>query len=362
MPHKAPGMKNFRIDTTYRAVGRIARTSGTTDRSTYREILVLLDRLYAQGEWEILRAIKDGELVALEVLVADRAGKLDTLLSPTQGMTLSDGFAEWVATHDVTEATRNNYRYAIKHMTDRVQDCPVEEVPSRLKEYRAVCVKEESQRMFNSVRTALLSFFKHTHGKTDPLYTKTAEVPRLKEPKKAQAPSYSVKEMGELIGKLQKGDVRDTARTLLFSGMNWKEYAGEWELEEDRVRIHGTKAKGRDRVIPRFEANLSKPTVAYSTFRRHLRKADGNASPYSFRRTLARWMAEAGIPKVRRSAYMGHSPRGMTERYEEHDVEEYLVQDAETLSKWLAEEWEKEEKEESYEAPANLPFQMLKST
>ncbi len=45
----------------------------------------------------------------------------------------------------------------------------------------------------------------------------------------------------------------------------------------------------------------------------------------------AKWMAEAGIEKVGRDCYRGHSATDVASRYEWHWVGEHLVADAERI-------------------------------
>jgi integrase len=132
------------------------------------------------------------------------------------------------------------------------------------------------------------------------------------------------------------------ARTMVLTGMNWSEYVGGWELGDDSVTIGGTKTKERKRVIPRIINNLVKPTRSNIAFRRAIRKVNPTISPYSFRRTFALWMVEAGIPEWRRNKYMGHKPRTITEGYEEGPVERHFKDDIDTMLAYLIRPYKKE--------------------
>ena len=50
------------------------------------------------------------------------------------------------------------------------------------------------------------------------------------------------------------------------------------------------------------------------------------------RKCFARWMNEAGIPRTRRRAYLGHAAReDVTDRYEGYSPDKYLEADRKTL-------------------------------
>ena len=53
--------------------------------------------------------------------------------------------------------------------------------------------------------------------------------------------------------------------------------------------------------------------------------------PLSGRKTFARWMEDAGIPRVRREVYRGHGKRDVGDLYERYEVAAYLRDDAQNM-------------------------------
>jgi integrase len=135
-----------------------------------------------------------------------------------------------------------------------------------------------------------------------------------------------VRELGEPCGP--------EAWTMATTGMGWKEYTGPWEREGVGLRIHGTKTGGRDRLIP-LVSLLYPPTSTIAYFRRRLARV--GITPYDLRRTFAGLMVDAGIPRPRRRAYLGHAADDITAIYEAQEVREYLTRDAARIRAILGE-------------------------
>lgn len=58
-------------------------------------------------------------------------------------------------------------------------------------------------------------------------------------------------------------------------------------------------------------------------------------TPYQLRHHFSFWMLRAGIPRDRRRAYLGHDAQDMTDRYEVHEIDMYLREDAIRLTHYL---------------------------
>jgi hypothetical protein len=128
--------------------------------------------------------------------------------------------------------------------------------------------------------------------------------------------------------------------------MNPKEHAEDWSVRADRVHIGGTKRPGRVRDVPKAfpsalwpHVTLPRPSVGAKNFWRWFRLAADHAgvpcTPYDLRRSFANWMEAAGIIRARRMAYLGHGARDITDLYERHEVEAYLIEDGAKLRAWI---------------------------
>ena len=149
-------------------------------------------------------------------------------------------------------------------------------------------------------------------------------------------------ELREIAGRMDDRETAKILSTMSLTGMRPNEMWGEWEIDHYAVRIHGTKTKGADRVVPLVSVLLFHPQVSYVVFRKALRTAsDGQMTPYDLRRTYANWLEAAGIPRTRRRLYLGHGASDVTDLYEAHEVRAFLKADAEKLRAFLSESHEK---------------------
>jgi len=68
-----------------------------------------------------------------------------------------------------------------------------------------------------------------------------------------------------------------------------------------------------------------------AALRRYAEKAGVKLNPYQARKSFARWMEDAHIPRARRVAYLGHSTADVQDRYERYEIDAYLREDAERM-------------------------------
>ncbi len=336
---------SFVIDRRYKAVGRIRRASGTTDKQTFSQILAMLSELHDSGRHSVLKEIRDGIINPIEAYGFWRQGELDHLPSAMTLRPVTPTIPDWIDNHTVAETTKRNYKSEISRFAAFVGEATrIQDLPSALKTYRDYCLERGTARTFNYLRTAILSYINNNFGKSHVLWRSVRDVKTLKEEKKRQAPQLTVVEAHKLIRALPAvhGQI---VRAMVLTGMHWKEVIGEWSVESDRVTIKGTKAKGRDRFVPLIDSEVRKPRRASKAFRTALRRIRSDVSPYSFRRSFAHWMEEAGVPRTRRRLYLGHGTKDVTDRYERGDIERFLREDAEALRSYI-----KQEKTEYHES------------
>ena len=148
--------------------------------------------------------------------------------------------------------------------------------------------------------------------------------------------------------------------SMCLTGMGPKELWGPWTVEADRVHSEGTKAEGRRRDVPlvdypvRPELTRDGFTSALRRYSEHRVREDlreqlqrkptadelaearrtlkaWKVTPYQARKTFARWMEDAGIPRARREVYRGHGKRDIGDVYERYEVADYLRGDAEKM-------------------------------
>lgn len=358
-PVRDHGRGTFILDRRLPGVGRLKVASGTTDAKTFKRLNGMLDALVAAGRLDIVRAIRDRVVKPLEVWDRFRTSDLDRLPSPETIRPLwpqpRAGEAEapgaWEAWRLGLPAGK--HRDTIANTAAQLRKlsgaaASVGDLPDLLRRYRAACERADTPRAFNLARSHVQAFLRDALGRSHHLYRQVQDLKTLTVHREEGAP-FPLAELLAFLPKLageagKRGAVLPAApacaaaaRAMALTGMGPKEYWGRWEiLDAGRLRIHGTKRKGRLRTIPLIEP-IARPVVHPKTFELAVaRVSGGRRSPYDFRRTFAHLMEQAGIPRARRQLYLGHGARDVTDLYERHEVDAYLAADRESLRAYLA--------------------------
>lgn len=328
------------LDRRFRHVGRIRRSSGTTHLATFRRINEMLTTLHGMGRLDLLRAIRDRHLAPLEVWEAYRVGALERLPSAELIAPLAAALETFAQRFKAGERHRASIRSSIKHLTASAPSrATIADLPHALRGVRVALA--EHPRAFNLVRSAAQAFARETFGRRSSLWDEVSNVPVLEELGRQRGHPVMPRELEAVCARLDP-DVAAMAWTLALSGMGpaeyWERLGGSWGDEGTHLRVRGTKREGRDRSVPRVR-EPARPACWEGRFRRLLAEAsNGEVQPYDLRRTFAHWMELARIPRTRRRLYLGHGRRDVTDLYEYHEVQAFLVDDAATLRTWLAEQ------------------------
>jgi len=324
-PHKSGNRGTLILEKVINGV-RIRRASGTKDSKVLKRLKIMLDDLDQAGRTDILRAIREGHMRPLEVYASYRRFGLHRLPGPEQVKPLRGAVIEWLKSLQCSNSHRRNCGYAFDALIANKNDV-VADVPARLREYR----KTAKPTMFRIARAACQAFIRDTFGKYHELWREVSAVPLLKterRPGKPQTP-----EQAEAVRDALGAEYGPVWWSMCVTGMGPKELWGKWEVEQDRILIHGTKRESRERVIPCIEAP-QQPQYLYAAFRKALSKH--GLQPYDGRRTFARWLEEAGVPRTRRRIYLGHKTRDVTDLYEDSEIDtDRLREDATAVRKYL---------------------------
>ena len=333
------GRGTFSYQKRFKKIGEIRRASGTNDPKTFRAIGKLLKDLYYTGDHQILREVRDGIVSPLQVYAFWKEGRLGDLPTTSTTRPIHPTIPDWIDTHDVAKTTKRNYKSEVKRFSDLVgTKLPLHDIPEGVKRYRTHCLERDTRRTFNYLRTAMLAFLRGNFGKHSELWKGVSEIRTLSATPKRQAPQLSVVEAVKFYQRLPPKHAK-IARTMMLTGMHWSEIIGEWHIESDRVVIKGTKAKGRNRVVPLIDPTIGKPEVGNAAFRTQIRKIRSDISPYSFRRSYSHWMEQAAIPRIRRKIYLGHGNTDVTDLYENVQIEQFLAEDTKLLRVYMSHCW-----------------------
>lgn len=316
------------LDRFFRGIGRLKRASGTTDPKVFKMLDGMLSTLYDAGRVDLLTAIARGSLTPLEVWSKYREQRLQDLPTVESIRSLKEAMEEWVKTEETGDWNRAARRYAVAAILRHARvDASITDLPPAVAAFKKA--SRLTPAMFNRTRAAALAFVRDTLGKSHTLHGKLRDIRLRKEVRAAPNPQ-TVEQMVALAAKLGE-PAASIAWGMAASGMGPGEFWGIWQEQADRIHIRGTKRSGRVRDVPRVMA-LRKPTISEAVFRKRLKLAtEGLVTPYDFRHTFSQWMQDAGIPRARRKAYLGHGKTDVTDLYERGEVTRYLSDDGEKL-------------------------------
>lgn len=335
-----PAQDSQVIDRVFDGVGRIKRRLRVTPKLK-GHVNAMLTTLAADGRIDLLRGVRDG--LSLVVLYHHyRQKSLDRVPVGRTALPLGPAFRAW---YDGLEEDVDYSGDSLRTMATTAKRLAAEkgktvaDLPAVLERWREGWGRTAA-RSFNLTRAHCLAFVRATCKAHHPLYREVAAVEKRKVTPTRKGRPLTVRAFAQCFPRAAEGDVvGDMAWTQATTGMHEKEYWGRWEALADRVCIHGTKAKGRERFVPRVYAPRH-PTTHPRTFANAFRARCPGHQPYDLRRTFAHWMEEAGIPRTRRRLYMGHGAQDVTDLYEQHEVAAFLVRDAERIRAYLSRELE----------------------
>jgi integrase len=330
------------LDRVFPVIGRIKRATGTTKPSVKRKMSEMLTDLYEQGRLDLLREIRDGRLPLMEVYDAYRRHALDELPTGPEARPLATTMRAWIDKLEPGVDCSPEHIVSLGQSLMKLTDAEltgfaeprIADLPAILDALRDSLGKPHP-RWFNLVRSAASGFVRATMKKDHRLWAAISAVEVRKVPKPPPRPDLTVEWMRNVF-PAPDTDAQDAcAWAMALTGMGPKEYWGRWELMADRIRIYGTKRDARVRDVPLVQP-IAVPQISREAFRQRLEHRTKQAvTPYDFRRTFARWMERAGVMRSRRKYYLGHAAGDVTSLYEAHEIDGYLVSDAQLLRRSL---------------------------
>ena len=345
---------------------RIKKQSGVTTKAERDDLVAMLRTLPKQGHLEIVRGIQAGRWSLLEVYAHYVAGTLAQLYGPQDDQQLDPVVDGWLDRALCADGTRDNRRDAFKALRAlERRTLFLRDLPELLKTYRARCEEVKHPRTFNIARTAVQAFLRDTLGKRKPLTLAVADVPKLAERKQGRA-GLVLPEAVAIRDQLPH-DAALAWWSMVLTGMGPKEFFVDgFDVLADRVLIHGAKTEGRERAVPLIDTPV-RPALTKDGYTSALRRLSGRrlresltaqldrkptpqeltaaaqakgaqpwkVTPYQARKTFARWMEEARIPRTRRNRYRGHGTQDIGDNYERYEVDGYLRDDAKAMREYL---------------------------
>lgn len=344
----------------------INRAIGTTDYETALAVEKAMDALTELGKHGavLLHDIATGQRRPIDVYHVWNQQTVREVKAIVSAEPLDVAWSRFVKTarrkngKQLGDRTKRDYENYLKRLKEVDPKVTIRTLPAVLAAYRVKCVDAGQNASFMKVRAACLSFARNTQTEKQwsVLWAEIAKVGITDTTSKKQDTALPVYEVAEIIAKLPQPRLRHIAWALATTGMRIGEYAGSWEVLDDRIVIRGTKSGAAERVVPMPVEITPEPFSMYvagvgmvrngvkpgtepltdKAFRIALAKAsDNRVTPHTLRHCFRLWLDEAGIPDLRSNTYMGHAQAGLKERYARHKQDLKLIEDTETLVAYL---------------------------
>lgn len=342
-PHKAGNRGTFIIDRRTR-VGRISIASGTTHAPTFRRLNEMITSLGETGRGDLLREIRDGRLTPLEVYEAFRVNELHKLPLGDMLRPLAQALETWLSTVECSKSQRAAHKTMINKVTARGAGT-VADLMGRLVLIGLDCRKEKTPAQFNRVRASTLAFIRDTLKRSHRLYGEVRDIPAMKEKKAPRKQPQTWAQIEAIAESMVDKRDRMAVYGMALTGMGPKEwYVDGWAERDDRIVIYGEKRAGRKRIVPavRTEYFVCAKPVADVGIEREKRRfgerlfSQHGIHTYDLRRTYANTLEAAGVPRTRRKLYMGHAGGDVTSIYEQHEVDQFLLEDTRRIENYLS--------------------------
>lgn len=318
-------VKVYYVDRSFRGIGRIEKTTGTTDLKRAKRIEAMLDELYEHDCLDVLRAIRVNRLALDDVYRSYLAHGIRRFHVLERTQELQPLIDAWLPRARLAPKTQHDYRNFLRRLLAGHTRAMLTELPEILRNYDAPAPT------FNRTRAACLALLRDTSATQ--LRHELRDIPMRTERRKAGHP-LPVEHAREIAQAL--GVVGLEWWTLCCTGMGWKEYTSDgWEVYPDRIVIHGKKTPARERFIPRIVTPVD-CSVSEKLMRKLLQPH--GVGIYDGRRTFMHFMEMANIPRSRRMRYFGHTAGDVTGLYEDHSPEYYLAADTQRLKEYAGKE------------------------
>jgi len=359
IPSLVNGRGRIPIDVTYKGVGRIRVSSGTTDDQTYLEIRQMLDDLYNVGNLSTLKAIQSKSVQPLIVLNQTKNKGIKTTVTANLDRPILQTIYNWIeSTSTLKASTKKSYSGQISSFASVVSSTDTFAVlVDRLKSFRRLKQREHFHETFNKTKAVIMSCVYEEYGRTSQLYFEVSGIDNLKRTKQKTQYGLEVTDVVQLTTDAPE-IVYDMVWSMCCTGMRPYEYMERegvtWGSESVKDPIsgrmtlstyihkpnpgHGNKGGSRHTLNP-FPDELAKPRIQYRQFNRYiktLQKTIGrDISQTTFRHTFVHWCQLAGIPDTRIEVYQGYKHKGTLGIYKGYKEHAYMEEDNKALREYI---------------------------
>lgn len=345
-PVKNVRRRSLKIDRVFAGVGRINRSSGTHVRETFNALNGMLSTLFTTGRLDLLRQIRERAVEPLVVYDTFRRGRLVEIPEALALRPLIENFKQWREGPNKRTGQPWSRWYAAAHKDTERRLAEIARPFAKITDLPAIVLQlredySNRRSTFNNHRVSCLSFARAVCGKRSPTHLQLLAIEAYPIKRAAHHP-LTVAELVEWERKLDAPTAAccwALATTGMRPGEFWAYKGGPsvpWELQLDRIAIHGTKSDAGARAVPNLGRCKVPPAITRQMFEDRLHdQTDGAFLPYDLRRTFANWIEQAGLPRSRVMLYLGHAIGNVTDLYTIPEISQFLRDDAKLLRTWM---------------------------
>jgi integrase len=341
---------------------RLVKTTGVLPQSRdaavkVQEMKLMVKELIRDRDAKTLRKIQAGMLSLGSVYKKWKEGRVD-LAEQYEEKKLVKSWRRYLEnTNRLAEKSKENRRAIIKSLLAKEligEHHVVNDLPELMVKIRGYYEDQKQAPAFNTIRIEIGAFLTKglRIGDDTPLYRAVMNSgPLPMGNRRDHHPFYAPVECGQFLSRLMKRSSPHRQRYasaiiyMCYHGCRPEEFErGLFAADADTGHLHirGTKNENADRVVPRVSDYGYEAYPQVATLNRMFERMGSQVRCRDFRRTYAIWCEAAGIPASHIRAYMGHSGKHVTQRYQRVlPTAKMLDDDAKTLREWVKAELEK---------------------
>ncbi len=318
---------------------RLTIRTGKVSQKVHDGLYDMLTHIKRTGNFGMWMGLKNDSLDPLKLYEDYLRDKFNDVIMVESVQPAKEVMLAWAATRN-NETTRNSYRDYIVNLFRDHPTATIDELPQVLEAVRRRYEEKGQKNAFGQCRKVASSWAGKVYGKDSALWRKLRAVQPLES--SSHTHKQEARSVWDVLATVtaMKAPFGEMFWTMCLLGTGTKEYLqdGFTVVPDQWVVIHGQKNKARERRTPLIFNGLVTPTVSLANrkaFDKELHNVQPEWDLYDARRTFSHWCEEAVIPVPRIQAYMGQDPKTVNEKYRKHNVDPYLIADAERLRNYI---------------------------
>lgn len=337
-PHRTGPGGDFRFDRIFQGVGRVRRSSGTTNAKEFQRRDALLTKLFESAQLDVLRAFQRGDISIEQLVEAERAGRLksaELLADMALRRNLWEAADETLPEMGQSPETRRRYEVSLEKLR-RTPEARLGK-DARVSDLAGVNWRALNQTWdgspadWNHLRRALGRFLTLLLGDVyHPFRRSIMKAVPTEDEGEGRVPDLTLEVFWDIVGRTPE-HARPCYVVLATTGMRTGEYLrctkanlkpATLAIDVPGTKTHASRATVyvHPRLWPWIEAGIPSP-LRYRWMRIYFKRAAAAAGKpelrlHDLRHFTAQLATNAGLPTVKIQAAMRHADPSMTMRYQ----------------------------------------------